>query len=143
MIKRLGSADRKRTLGEIFPKANWPFFGLEIYPLKETHSDEQRKGFHKLLRDYHNALVETGRYNDTYETLKSDLLIVQWGCFKATDQYGNEQLCPVKRTTVSWSWDKGAYIRDECTREQYSELIDLVYRMASEDGITLPELEKC
>ena len=112
---------------------------ISIVEAKDAQSDLQRKGFHLLLTWW---IEMAGKNMRGFEALKTDVLKVQWGVIKVIDSHGNEHFAPLKRTSTEWSWDSMSYIEKPCTKEQYSDLIETVYRMAAEDGIILPELDQ-
>ena len=111
---------------------------LTAEPVKERQTDQQREGFHLLLSWWLDLDPRIAR---DLEELKTKVLIAKFGAAKVTDQHGNEAFIPLRRTTQIFDWDIPGYRRKLLSRSLYIELIDSVYRMASEDGIVLPDLE--
>jgi len=128
------------TVAKLFPEAVALPLGivLSAEPAKEHQTDEQRSGWHWLLGEW--LKLDPG-VAPTAEKLKTKLLIGRFGAATVTDQYGNVTFIPLRRTTQIWDWDMGGYRRKLLSRALYVELIDFTYRMASEDGVILPELE--
>lgn len=138
--RKLAGAQLQMTVARIFPEAAELPLGivLSAEPVKEHQTDEQRAGFHWLLSEW--IAVDPGVARNL-EDLKTRVLIAKFGAAKVTDAHGNEAFIPVRRTTQVWDWDAPGYKRKLLSKALYVELIDLTYKLASEDGVILPEME--
>lgn len=112
---------------------------LDIEPVKPESTDDQREGFHVLLNYW---IGMDPRLTISTEDLKEAVCKAMWGVVRLVGPGGQEKLIAARRTTRKWDTDRKRYVRSTLTREEYSALIEFVYRMAAEDGIVLPELER-
>lgn len=134
----VGSAQYNRTLLELVPQIAdvRPGVKLILTKISDDQTDQQRKGFHWLLKQW--QLLRPGEVH--FERLKSNLLTSMFGAARMIDETGNEHYIPLRRTTQIWDWDTHCYKNKKLSRSLYTDLIEHVYRMAAEDGSQLPEM---
>ena len=106
----------------------------------EDSSGKQRRGWHWLLGKW--LELDPGVAKNQ-EALKTRLLILNWGALKVTDRHGNETLIALRRTTKYWDWESTppGYRRKKVSKQDYTDLVQFTYDIASLDGVYLPKLD--
>ena len=134
----VGAAQYNQTLLELVPQIAdvRPGVKLTLTKISNDQSDQQRKGFHWLLHQWQLLNPKLGKL----ERLKSNMLTIMFGAARMVDDYGNEHLIPLVRTTQIWDWEIHAYRKKKLSRGLYTDLIECVYRRAGEIGDVLPEM---
>lgn len=135
----VGSAQYDWPLVQLAPQigAIRPGVKLVVTKISDDQTDQQRKGFHWLLRQWQLINPEIGL---KFERLKSNVLTSMFGAARMIDELGNEHFIPLRRTTQIWDWELHSYKNKKLSRELYTDLIEHVYRLAAEDGDQLPEM---
>lgn len=112
---------------------------VQIEPIKPQYTREEEAGFHLLLSEWLKADpgITVG-----VERLKEIVCRAMWGSIRLVGPHGQEEYVAARRTTRKWDSDAKDYIPSKLSREEYAELIDFVDRMAAEDGILLPKLQR-
>lgn len=138
--RKLAGNQLDMTIARVFPEAKDLPLGivLSAEPVKARRTDQQNDGWHWLLSQW--LEMDPGIARDL-EQLKTKVLIAHFGAAKVTDSHGNEAFIPVRRTTQAWDWNLPGYKRSLLSRSAFIDLIDATYRLASEDGLILPDLE--
>lgn len=112
---------------------------VDLEPVEPESTDDQREGFHVLLDHW---MRMDPRITATKDELRHYICTVHFGVAVKRLPGGQEIHIPARTTTKRWDHDRKRYFPAALPRDDYSALIDLVYRMAAEDGIVLPELER-
>lgn len=112
---------------------------ITIAAIKPKYTRQEEKSLHWLLARWIDA--DPG-LTVSLEQLKEDVCKALYGVVRQTSFGGQESFIAARRTTRRWDFRAGAYVDEPLTVDEYAELIDYIYRLASEDGITLPELDR-
>ena len=112
---------------------------VQVDPIKPAYTREEEAGFHLLLTEW--LRMDPG-ITIGVERLKEIVCRGMWGSIRLVGPHGQDEYVAARRTTRRWDVERKEYVRSKLSREEYSELIDFVYRMAAEDGIVLPILQK-
>ena len=136
----VGTAQYNQPLIELVPQIKdlRPGVKLILTKISDDQSDQQRKGFHWLLKQW--LLLHSPDKSVHFERLKSNVLTTKFGAVRMLDEHGNVHLIPLRRTTQIWDWDLHSYKKKKLSRSLYTDLIEHVYRVAAEDGDQLPEM---
>lgn len=113
-----------------------------VKPVKLRYTREEENGFHWLLRQW--VKMENGNSTEKAEQDKKDYVLMKYfGFIHLFDKHGNDVWLPARTTTRQWQWgSKPGYVPCKLSKSDYAELIDATKRMAADDGVVLPELEK-
>ena len=130
-------------LSKAFPEEDWDLalpLEIEVSGAVEEYTRQEEKGFHWLL----NRWLERDKRIENFdqEDLKEWICAKVWGEIRKVDPDGQSLYLASRRTTRVFDHDKGGYVKKPLSVEGYAFLIDETYRLATEHGITLPEMEK-
>ena len=139
----LGPAQTGITVAEVARREGVDISGgvsVILNPLCQS-SDSQRQGWHWLLGEWLKLDPVVAK---NMEALKTRLLIIKFGAINVSDKHGNESLIAARRTTQFWSWETvpPGYVRQQLSKELYTELVEFTYQMAAQDNIVLPDMLK-
>jgi hypothetical protein len=112
---------------------------IQVDPIKPQYTREEESGLHLLLAEW--LRMDPG-ITIGIERLKESVCRSMWGVVRLVGIHGQEEFVASRRTTRVWDHERKEYVRSKLSREEYAELIDFVYRLAAEDGIVLPKLER-
>lgn len=132
----LAGIGREVPLGRLEAWLQGMGFRITLETIKPSNTDEQRRGFHWLLKQW--LKLDPGIAKDE-EALKEKLCKATFGVAKVYDEHGNEYLKAAVRTTRVWDHATCEYRAKQMTRDQYTQLIESVYRLGPSE---LPEMEK-
>ncbi len=137
-----------RTIDQLMPRLGIDMEALLEAPLgcevtidviRPQYTSDQERGFHFLLSEWLKLKPMPGVDKDA---LKKWVLSNHFGHIEAELPDGRIDWIPLRTTTRAWSHENKRYGPQKLPREQYSELIEYVYRAAAEGNVVLPELEK-
>jgi hypothetical protein len=112
---------------------------VQVDPIKPAYTREEESGLHWLLTEW--LRMDPG-ITIGVERLKEIVCRGMWGSIRLVGPHGQDEYVAARRTTRRWDVERKEYVRSKLSREEYAELIDFVYRMAAEDGIVLPTLQR-
>ncbi len=158
---RLGNGERARwaleglqklTPTDLTPMLEGLGFRVIIESIHVMRSEKQNKALHWLLKQWMEldraAILEMCRgdlgdepkQRQVLEWLKRRVQVVHWGAVPVYDEHGNEHVKPLKTLTGVWDWALVGYRDKQCTKQEFRDLIERVYRLA--EPCVLPELKK-
>ena len=115
---------------------------VEARAIKPRHTDEQLRGYWLLINDWLKQATAKGQLRGVDpETLHKWVSSTHFGRIERELPDGTIDYIPLRTITSAWDEDIPGYRKKRLTVEQFTDLIEFVYRTAAEGGIVLPELE--